>query len=67
MDRTDLTGTLAFGTIGVVLIIAAVLLIRFLRKPGNRHPMAGKQERNIEEIKAAAGEPEPTRSDRPVS
>ncbi len=67
MDRTDLTGTLAIGTIGVVLIIAAVLLIKFLRKPGNRHPMAGTRERNIGEIEADAGKPERVRTDRPIS
>ena len=32
-------------------IIIAVMLIRFLSKRGNRHPMAGQRERNIDEIR----------------
>jgi hypothetical protein len=64
LTRTDLTGTLAFGTIGVVLIVAAIILIRFLRKPKNQHPMAGAQERNIDQIRAEGGDPLSTTTDR---
>lgn len=67
MTRTDLTGILAFGTIGVVLIIAAIILMRFLRKPENRHPMAGKHERNIGEIREDARVADPARRDGPVA
>ena len=56
MDRIDLTGSLAFGTIGVVLLVLIVLLVRFMRKPQNQHPMDGQPERNIAEINANAGE-----------
>lgn len=42
---------LLFGTLAVVAVILAVMLLRFLRKPENRHPMAGKRERNIAEIR----------------
>ena len=52
MNRIDLTGSLAFGTIGLVLVVLIVLLARFLRKPQNQHPMDGKRERNIGEIRA---------------
>jgi hypothetical protein len=38
------------------LLIAIVLLVRFLRKPANRHPMDGQRERNIGEIREEAGE-----------
>lgn len=67
MTRTDLTGILAFGTIGIALIIAAVILMRFLRKPENRHPMAGKHERNIGEIREDAGVTDHKRHDGPVA
>ena len=43
--------TLMFLTLGIVLVIAIVVLARFMRKRSNRHPMAGKQERNIDEIR----------------
>ena len=39
-----------FGTLGVVLVIVAVLFVRFYRKPQNRHPMAGQHERNTDEM-----------------
>lgn len=42
---------LMFGTLVVVAIILAVLLVRFLSRGRNRHPMADQRERNIDEIK----------------
>ncbi len=42
---------LMFGTLAVVVVIAAVLLVRFMRKRENRHPMEGERERNIDEIR----------------
>jgi hypothetical protein len=56
MDTADMTGWLGFGTLAVGLIIALILLIKFLRKPQNRHPMAGQRERNIGEIREEAGD-----------
>ena len=50
MDRIQLTGSLAFGTIGIVLLVLILVLVRFMRKPQNRHPMDGERERNIAEI-----------------
>ena len=41
---------LMFGTFAAVVIIGIVLLLRFLRKPGNQHPMEGERERGIDEI-----------------
>ncbi len=58
MFEQDLVGTLAFVTLGIGLIVALVLFLRFMRKPQNRHPMDGHRERNIAEIRADAGEPE---------
>ena len=42
--------TLMFVTLGIVFLIGIVVLVRFLRKPSNRHPMEGHRERNIDEI-----------------
>lgn len=42
---------LMFGTLAIVVIVGIVLLLRHLRKPGNRHPMDGERERNIDEIR----------------
>ncbi|WP_298285177.1 hypothetical protein [Novosphingobium sp.] len=50
MDTADMTGSLAIGTLVIGLIIGVLLLMRFLRKPANRHPMAGERERNIGEM-----------------
>ena len=50
---------LMFGTLTAVLIIGLVLLLRFLRKPGNRHPMEGQRERNIDEIRREGPEGPP--------
>jgi hypothetical protein len=57
MDTADMTGLLGFGTLGVALIIAIILWLRFMRKPENRHPMDGQRERNIDEMRHEAGEP----------
>ena len=51
MNTLDMTSTLGFGTLVLALIIAVVLLLRFLRKPENRHPMDGQPERSIEQIR----------------
>lgn len=63
MGTADMTGLLGFGTLAVGLIIAIILLLRFLRKPQNRHTMAGERERNIGEIREEAGEVSETKSD----
>lgn len=41
---------LIWVTFAAVLVIGGFLLARFLRKPGNRHPMDGQPERTGEEI-----------------
>ena len=51
MNTPEMTSALGFGTLIIALIIAVVLLLRFLRKPENRHPMDGQPERNIEQIR----------------
>lgn len=42
---------LMFGTLAVVLALLVFLILRFFRKPGRAHPMAGERERNIGEIR----------------
>lgn len=51
MTTPEMTSALGFGTLILALIIAVVLLLRFLRKPENRHPMDGQPERNIQQIR----------------
>ena len=46
---------LMFGTLAIALILAVVILLRFLRKKGNRHPMSDVRERNIDEIREGRG------------
>ena len=51
MNTPELTSALGFGTLVIALIIAMFLLLRFPRKPENRHPMDGEPERNIQQIR----------------
>lgn len=51
MNTPEMTSALGFGTLGIALLIAVLLLLRFLRKPENRHPMDGQPERNIQQIR----------------
>jgi uncharacterized membrane protein YidH (DUF202 family) len=45
---------LAWVTLGIALLVAVVMLIRFRSKGNNAHPMQGQRERNIDEIRDAA-------------
>ena len=54
MNTPELTSAFGFGTLIIALIIAVVLLLRFLRKPENRHPMDGQPERDIQHIREDA-------------
>ena len=54
MNTPEMTSLLGFGTLILALIIAVVILLRFLRKPENRHPMDGQRERNIQQIREDA-------------
>lgn len=51
MNTPEMTSALGLGTLILALIIAVVILLRFLRKPENRHPMDGQPERNIQQIR----------------
>jgi cbb3-type cytochrome oxidase subunit 3 len=55
MSGQEMVSSLGFGTLIIVLIIALVLYLNFMRKPRNRHPMDGERERNIGEIRDEAG------------
>ncbi len=55
-DPTPIS-TLMFVTLAAVLVVGVILLVRFLRRPGNRHPMAGERERTGDEIRREGGEP----------
>lgn len=47
MQNIDFLSALSLFTIAAVVILAVVLLARFLRKPGNRHPLAGEKGHRI--------------------
>lgn len=47
MSRTDFLASLNLGTLLIVFAVVAVALIVFLRKRSNRHPLEGRQERNV--------------------
>jgi hypothetical protein len=59
MFEQDMVGTLAFATIGIVLVIAAIVLIRFLAKPRNRHPLPDDATRNHAEMERDAQRNQP--------
>lgn len=70
MNTPEMTSALGFGTLIIGLIVAIVLLLRFLRKPENRHPMEGQRERNIQEIRDEAeqgGPANPRESHTPIN
>lgn len=48
---------LIYMTFAAAAAIAIILLVWFLRKSGNRHPMAGERERNIDQIREEGSEP----------
>ncbi|MBX9728599.1 MAG: hypothetical protein K2X31_06805 [Sphingopyxis sp.] len=56
MSNNEFVPMLGMFTLIAGLLIAIVLLVRFLRKPSNRHLMDGQRERNIGEIREDAGE-----------
>lgn len=47
MSAHQTVPSLMLMTLGIVLVIAIVLLIWFLRRPSNRHPMHGSPDRNV--------------------
>lgn len=63
MSNNEFVPMLGMFTLIASLLIAIVLLVRFLRKPANRHPMDGQRERNIGEIREEAGEGRGVRQD----
>ena len=46
--------TLMIFTLVAALVVAVLMYVRFMRKPDNRHPMQGKRERSIDEIRDEA-------------
>ena len=62
MSKNDFLGTLNLGTLVIVFVIVALGFAYFLRKRSNRHPMEGKQERNIaKDIDAGRAAPDRSR------
>ena len=47
MSHVEFLSSLNLGTLLIVFVIVAAGLIYFLRKRSNRHPLEGRQERNV--------------------
>ena len=47
MSSTDFLSSLNLFTLVAVLAVVGIALLLFLRKRSNRHPLEGRQERNI--------------------
>lgn len=47
MSNVGFLSSLSLVTLLIVLGVAAISLVVFLRKRSNRHPLEGKQERNV--------------------
>lgn len=47
METHHAIPSLMFMTLGIVVVIAATVLIWFLRRPSNRHPMEDQPDRNV--------------------
>lgn len=47
MSRPELLSSLNLMTLIGVFVIVAIAFIVFLRKRSNRHPLEGRQERNV--------------------
>jgi hypothetical protein len=47
MSRNELLPSLNLGTLVIVFVIVALAFAFYLRKRSNRHPLDGRQERNV--------------------
>ncbi|HVF95199.1 MAG TPA: hypothetical protein VM900_12875 [Sphingomonas sp.] len=47
MTRNDFLASLNLSTLVIVALVVAVAFAYFLRKRSNRHPLEGRQERNV--------------------
>jgi len=47
MTRDGFLASLNLGTLVIVALVVAIAFAFFLRKRSNRHPLEGRQERNV--------------------
>ena len=47
MTRDGFLASLNLGTLVIVALVVAIAFAFFLRKRSNRHPLVGRQERNV--------------------
>lgn len=47
MNLSEMLASLNIGTLVIVALVLAVALLLFLRRRSNRHPLEGRQERNV--------------------
>lgn len=57
MSKTGFLASLNLGTLVIFLIIVAIGFAFFLRRRSNRHPLEGRQERNVAQDLDAGREP----------
>jgi len=57
MSSSGFLSSLNLMTLGIVLVVAALAFAYFLRRRSNRHPLEGRQERNIAEDLDAGRKP----------
>ena len=57
MQSTGFLSSLNLGTLVIGLVIVILALVFFLRKRSNRHPLEGRQERNVAADLDAGREP----------
>lgn len=63
MSTNGFLGSLNLGTLVIVFLVVAAAFIYFLRRRSNRHPLEGRQERNIAQD-LDAGRPAPDHTPR---
>lgn len=58
MSSSGFLASLNLSTLVIVVLVAGAALLFFMRKRSNRHPMEGRQERNVAaDIDAGRGAP----------
>lgn len=57
MSSSGFLASLNLGTLVIVFLVVAIGFVYFLRRRANRHPLEGRQERNVAEDLDAGRDP----------